>query len=492
MATKSSVKPPTEVVSVKWEHFGTLRRFQLKIDKKSDLFSILLSKIRSLVGTFEYSLGWKDEDGDVICFSSDEELRDALHYVNNCLRIHTIAHDCPTDESKGTAKKSEKVKENHPHVTCNHCNQPVFGIRYKCGVCDDFDLCEECEKEGVHAYHGMFRYATPRTPKIETFPRLRRKWRHSGGCRDPFMQDVFGQTAATAAHVAQQAAQQASKHIAEYAAKHAATVTRQFADSTGNASNNVNNPPQYRKSVAQSMEYLKEFGTHIQQALANFGIEVDMEVEQNDTTEKQQETNNSGAECKETNNSGAECKREDSSGMKKNEQLRNDSEVIAQKDDNSETENEAGKRRIDGQDSKIESDNLHVPMKKMHISDDESVKCDLKKSEHSTFVDEGSDEWTLMGVTGSAPPLSPAASDESCKAGTPFIVPLSGPHNPHCHFIYPDKKIALCVEQLEGMGFDNCNGWLTKLAADYGGEIDSVIENMIADPAYIRHYESYV
>lgn len=31
-------------------------------------------------------------------------------------------------------------------------------------------------------------------------------------------------------------------------------------------------PPQFRESVAQGMEYLKEVGTQIQQALANFGI----------------------------------------------------------------------------------------------------------------------------------------------------------------------------------------------------------------------------
>lgn len=31
-------------------------------------------------------------------------------------------------------------------------------------------------------------------------------------------------------------------------------------------------PPQFRDSVAQGMEYLKEVGSQIQQALANFGI----------------------------------------------------------------------------------------------------------------------------------------------------------------------------------------------------------------------------
>lgn len=34
-------------------------------------------------------------------------------------------------------------------------------------------------------------------------------------------------------------------------------------------------------------------------------------------------------------------------------------------------------------------------------------------------------------------PLYPVITDGKCMAGTPFIVPQPGPHNPHCYFIYP-------------------------------------------------------
>lgn len=65
-------------------------------------------------------------------------------------------------------------KEVHPYVTCDRCDQPVYGIRYKCGVCDDYDLCEECEKEGAHPDHAMIRYATPRTPLLVYLLEFRR------------------------------------------------------------------------------------------------------------------------------------------------------------------------------------------------------------------------------------------------------------------------------------------------------------------------------
>lgn len=47
----------------------------------------------------------------------------------------------------------------HPHVLCDGCGQtPLRGLRWKCAVCPDFDLCSACEAKGAHpAHHPMLK-----------------------------------------------------------------------------------------------------------------------------------------------------------------------------------------------------------------------------------------------------------------------------------------------------------------------------------------------
>uniref|UniRef100_A0A0N5CAK1 ZZ-type domain-containing protein n=1 Tax=Strongyloides papillosus TaxID=174720 RepID=A0A0N5CAK1_STREA len=50
----------------------------------------------------------------------------------------------------------------HQHIICDSCNRKVAGIRYKCLVCDDYDLCQYCERQNIHdSSHVMLRFARP-------------------------------------------------------------------------------------------------------------------------------------------------------------------------------------------------------------------------------------------------------------------------------------------------------------------------------------------
>jgi len=68
--------------------------------------------------------------------------------------------------SKGEEEAAESQCKGpvvHARVICDGCGMnPIVGIRYKCSVCDDFDLCASCEADGVHDQtHPMLKINTP-------------------------------------------------------------------------------------------------------------------------------------------------------------------------------------------------------------------------------------------------------------------------------------------------------------------------------------------
>jgi hypothetical protein len=64
---------------------------------------------------------------------------------------------------KYTDKNERTVEEPviHDGVFCNNCDGPVIGIRYKCSSCFDYDLCEKCEKRGIHKDHLLYKVTNP-------------------------------------------------------------------------------------------------------------------------------------------------------------------------------------------------------------------------------------------------------------------------------------------------------------------------------------------
>jgi len=68
----------------------------------------------------------------------------------------------------------EGTKPTHIGIHCDGCKlTPIRGSRYKCSVCPDFDLCEECEAKNVHPIdHSLVKIRVPKS-------RGMKKW---GGC----------------------------------------------------------------------------------------------------------------------------------------------------------------------------------------------------------------------------------------------------------------------------------------------------------------------
>ena len=50
----------------------------------------------------------------------------------------------------------------HRTITCDGCGMsPLEGTRYKCMNCADYDLCEQCERRGVHEQHVFLKLKQP-------------------------------------------------------------------------------------------------------------------------------------------------------------------------------------------------------------------------------------------------------------------------------------------------------------------------------------------
>lgn len=71
--------------------------------------------------------------------------------------VNSIKSQNPVERVVDKTKSSVSVETMHLNIICDGCNKPNFkGRRFKCIVCPDFDLCEDCERQKIHS-HPMLR-----------------------------------------------------------------------------------------------------------------------------------------------------------------------------------------------------------------------------------------------------------------------------------------------------------------------------------------------
>ncbi|CAF4604949.1 unnamed protein product, partial [Rotaria sp. Silwood2] len=113
-----------------------------------------ISQLNSNYPQGQFTLQYTDEDDDRITFSSDDELRSALNSIplGGVIKIYV----------KPKVKKPESPNATvHSGVTCDGCQCPVFGNRYKCTECPDYDLCQTCSDKNLHSEHNMIKLTSP-------------------------------------------------------------------------------------------------------------------------------------------------------------------------------------------------------------------------------------------------------------------------------------------------------------------------------------------
>ena len=89
-------------------------------------------------------------------------------------RIIELKNEIKTENKNGEKLKSKnkiqiiKNKDCNNDVKCSQCNNTIKGIRYMCGICHNFNLCEECEKGfGMRHNHPLLKIRKPELTPIE-------------------------------------------------------------------------------------------------------------------------------------------------------------------------------------------------------------------------------------------------------------------------------------------------------------------------------------
>merc|ERR1712018_333345 len=139
------------------------RRFLVGQDVASSLV-YLKQKIATLFPALRRSepvLSWVDEDGDEVVVASDEELEVALAALPAPVFKFRVRLTDTGKYGNRSGMACPRSAQAHPGVTCDGCEGPVVGPRYKCLTCPDYDLCGSCEGRGLHVQHRMIRLPAP-------------------------------------------------------------------------------------------------------------------------------------------------------------------------------------------------------------------------------------------------------------------------------------------------------------------------------------------
>ncbi|KAM9741511.1 LOW QUALITY PROTEIN: sequestosome-1 [Menidia menidia] len=173
------------------EQVKEIRRFAVDQDVSCS-FEYLSKKTAAVFSNLNgghFQMFYKDEDGDLVAFSSDDELMMGL----GCMKDATFRlfvkekkehrRDFPLHafppfvfgrppppggpHAPPPGAPHAPPPALHPNVTCDGCEGPVVGTRFKCSVCPNYDLCSTCQARGAHTQHALL----PLWHPLQWFPR---------------------------------------------------------------------------------------------------------------------------------------------------------------------------------------------------------------------------------------------------------------------------------------------------------------------------------
>ncbi|KAJ2770225.1 hypothetical protein IWQ57_002757, partial [Coemansia nantahalensis] len=80
----------------------------------------------------------------------------AAPQLTPCASSTNCVMPAPVPTAEATTSTCASTKPAHVGVMCDECGADVIGVRYKCGNCPDYDLCEKCVPTAEHHKDHMF------------------------------------------------------------------------------------------------------------------------------------------------------------------------------------------------------------------------------------------------------------------------------------------------------------------------------------------------
>jgi len=105
------------------------------------------------------------EDGDEVEDDEDEEDEEEGSGAD------PGAGGDPDPEAGNVDANKEEAGPIHIGVFCDGCKtgDPIVGNRFKCSVCENYDLCDSCHQAGIHDEHKMLKIEDPAdAPEIQS------------------------------------------------------------------------------------------------------------------------------------------------------------------------------------------------------------------------------------------------------------------------------------------------------------------------------------
>ncbi|XP_041357953.1 sequestosome-1-like [Gigantopelta aegis] len=423
-----------------------IRRFTIPSDVTSSYIYIHKKISEVFPGLLRQNFGlyWKDQEGDLVAFSSDEELLDALGFVNDSvLRIYI-------------KEKDSGPKLLHPGVVCDGCDGGVYGVRYKCFECADYDLCSDCEAKGLHPEHEMCKIPTPRPsgngkmPFVPP-PHLRRwmkrfmnRWHNNNGC--PWTEGAAPPS------------DQSNKTEAGEGSKEGAPDNKEQEE---------------QENSTPEEDFLFNIGADVKEMLDPFGIDVDIDIEHNGRRHgchKQFGKGFRGHGCFRgfpphgpghhgPGHHGPGHHGPWHHGWGQGGGCPMNFEQATAPADKEQTTTQSDQTQEPTKDANTPKESSSAASEPMNVGVDGNLETDGGPKVVTKPANGSDDEWTLLM--------------EAAREGSPPSAPVQEPT-----LMHPDPKINEALHQMLSMGFTNDGGWLTQLLETKNGEISQVLDSI--------------